>query len=246
MMKKEDKKALVAALMKQKKISAKKAQEELESAEWNIDKILVPKSSSLFDEVIGTPKEKLKHKRRKEPLESNLSTSKQIKRKKNRNHQVGEESQPGKISESQETIRKRVSREDYNDFAYYLERDREQWNKSIDDINQIEIGTGFYTMKEIVKATQGMRHHVLSPEEEALKTFNKKNKSSYADWKEVSIRWKFKNEEELLKWEPFILWFYWVQSNDPSMLSKKTYKALKDHFLIWHAIGDAKPASLVD
>lgn len=245
-MTKEDKKALVAALMKQKRISAKKAQEELESSDWNIDRILVPKSSSLFDEVIKTTKEKPKHKRRKDPLESNLSTSKQIKRKKNGNHQVGEESQPDEAYKTQEMILSRFVNEDYNDFNYYLARCKDQSAKSADMIDQIEIGTGFYTMKEIVKATQGMRHHLASPEEEALQSFNKKNKTSYANWKEVSMRWKFKNEEDLLKWEPFILWFYWVQSNDPSKLSKKTHKALKDHFLIWHAIGNAKPASQVD
>lgn len=201
----EEKKKILFEYASKKGMSIRDAQKELESLNWNVE-------SSSNSPKIETKEKKIRKSKKKEKETSDEFVDE------------SSSSENDIISKDEEKIK-----EDFSDFDFYLKRCKNQ-NKKNAVIPKIDIGKGFYTMKEIVENTRSMKSYVNSSIEN-LHKFNKHNNTSFSSWKDMSLDPRYFPEEELIKYENEILWYHWSECHDPSTLSKKTYKELKDRFL---------------
>lgn len=87
----------------------------------------------------------------------------------------------------------------------------------------------YLTMKEIMAWTKAYCKKEVPMSIMKLNEFNKKHKSEYRTWDDLSKTEDLK-ESELLEYENFVNWHIYMKRHTPEEFSQKFQKKMKDHF----------------
>lgn len=132
------------------------------------------------------------------------------------------------IKNAEENRQEEISTE-YDDFNYYLKRCKEQFNKSIDEIEiPKQLSKGFFTMKEIMAFHNTNIVDSKPMEFKMLDVFNQHHKSNYSSWDSICASKTSLTEHELVQYKDYLNWDTYLKNHNINNLTKKTLKALKE------------------
>ena len=217
------KKNLINTLKKETGFTIRKCQRLLEEANWDYSKASPKKTINLLSDDAKTSQST-----------SKKSQTKPIKKVKAKKESDTEEEDPESWTSKVNASVDKKSGKFYYDHAVFSEYCNacEVYKKDPSLVPLLDqIGSGFYTQEEIrlYKASSGKVN--ADPEEAALSSFNKKHKTNYKSWNELSESYKDFTEKDYIDYKDLINWYRWGKKNNAESLlslSKSAQKILKD------------------